>query len=122
MAAELAERKVQLVGVGMGTMGLQFWLDEKIFPGALFVDFENKVHGALKLSSAGVLDALRKKNRDAYSQAEKAGFKGEFTDVSIGLQMGGVFVVRDGEFVLEQPQEELAENGNIEAVMEFLKN
>ena len=112
---------VRLVGVGMGTMSLKLWLDENIFAGDLYVDQDNKLHSALELKNSGIFSAVfNRANAGAYSQATSRGFKGEMTDLSVGLQFGGTFIVNDGEFVYERPQEEFSEM-DVDEVLEALK-
>lgn len=122
VSQELEMLGVRLIGVGMGTMSLKFWVDENVFPGELFVDQDNKIHKAMELESASLLAGFSKDVRTIYSNGPERGFKGEFTDLSIGLQLGGVWVVEKGEVLLEQPQKTLVENGNVEEVMSFLRS
>jgi len=92
-----------------------------IFPGRLYVDQDSKIHKALQLQTAGLLSSMGKAVRDSYAGAEKQGFKGEFTDLTIGTQMGGCWVVQNDDFVYEQPQKELTDHGDLDAVMAFLR-
>lgn len=119
--SDLEDLGVRLVGVGMGTMSLDYWLKNEIFPGELFVDSNNALHSALELQSAGYFSAFQSSTRHAYAAAENDGFKGEMTDLMMGLQLGGVFVIENNEILYVEKQVELAESMNVLKVLDLVR-
>lgn len=104
----LAQLGVGLVGVGMGKLGAHYVMD--FWPGDLYVDTNQAIHGTLKLPNEGLLSLMAKVNRDAFAAAGKAGFQGDYSEPLVGMQLGATWVVHKGEFVWERMQSTVSDH------------